>query len=140
MDRAGVDDCRGRSLLLRRRLLLRRLQLLLQRYILHSPADDVARLAKRAWQRREAGPRRSGGALLFALCQDRGGRKGLTPVSESKDFSRDRQSDAKTVHELNGADLATLSDTIPVPYQYRTSSRTGSEASFRVEGRPSHPL
>ena len=32
------------------------------------------------------------------------------------------QSNAKTVHELNGTDPVTLSSTVPVPYQYRTST------------------
>ena len=49
-------------------------------------------------------------------------------------------SNAKTVHELNGTDPVTLSSTVPVPYQYRTSSCTGAEAAFRVERRLSHTL
>ena len=50
------------------------------------------------------------------------------------------QSNAKTVHELNGTDPVTLSSTVPVPYQYRTSSCTGAEVAFRVERWPSHTL
>ena len=50
------------------------------------------------------------------------------------------QSNAKTVHELNGTAPVTVSSTVPVPYQYRTSYRpsscTSAEAAFRAEKRP----
>ena len=102
----------------------------LEKFRLFAKQDRNRRIGDFLKELELAEARNTGYPAILRAVEQNGSPKPIIETNPSRDYftfvlpvhKYFLQSNAKTVHELNGTDPVTLSSTVPVPYQYRTST------------------
>ena len=102
----------------------------LEKFRLFAKQDRNRRIGDFLKELELAEARNTGYPAILRAVEKNGSPKPIIETNPSRDYftfvlpvhKHFLQSNAKTVHELNGTDPVTLSSTVPVPYQYRTST------------------
>ena len=102
----------------------------LEKFRLFAKQDRNRRIGDFLKELELAEARNTGYPAILRAVEKNGSPKPIIETNPSRDYftfvlpvhKYFLQSNAKTVHELNGTDPVTVSSTVPVPYQYRTST------------------